>query len=97
MNLPLSLVNEYISIQESDFSVSLASLYNKAVGFVYVSLYEGFGIPPLEAMACGTPVIASNRGSIPEIVGDAALKVNPENVDEIAHAMKKLLTDFKSS
>ncbi|RJP60449.1 MAG: glycosyltransferase family 1 protein [Candidatus Auribacter fodinae] len=91
--LAAELGNTYITVQPSDFSVSLASLYNRAVGFVYVSLYEGFGIPPLEAMACGTPVIASNRGSVPEIVGDAALKVNPESVDEIAQAMQKLLTD----
>jgi len=61
--------------------------------FVFPSLYEGFGLPPLEAMACGTPVITSNRTSLPEVVGDAALLVNPESEQEIASAMQRLLTD----
>lgn len=82
-----------IVLRASDFTRSIADMYRTAIGFVYVSLYEGFGLPALEAMACGTPVIASNCGSIPEITGDAALKVDPENVDSIADTMKLLLTD----
>lgn len=69
----------------------LARLYHHSVALVYPSLYEGFGIPPLEAMACDTPVIASNRSSIPEVVGDAGLLVNPESDEEIAAAMISLL------
>jgi glycosyltransferase involved in cell wall biosynthesis len=72
----------------------LLLLMNAAEIFVYPSLYEGFGLPPLEAMACGTPVVASNRASIPEVVGDAAILVNPENDQEIASAMLRLLTDY---
>ncbi len=71
----------------------LPILYNAADLFVYVSLYEGFGIPPLEAMSCGTPVVSSNTSSLPEVVGDAALMVNPFDVEDIANAMYKLLTD----
>jgi len=71
----------------------LPCLYNKAICFVYPSLYEGFGLPPLEAMACGCPVITSNISSLPEVVGDAAILVNPYKVDEIAVALKKILTN----
>jgi glycosyltransferase involved in cell wall biosynthesis len=58
----------------------LPGLYRGAIALVFPSLYEGFGLPPLEAMACGTPVIASNTTSLPEVVGDAALLVNPLDV-----------------
>jgi alpha-1,3-rhamnosyl/mannosyltransferase len=61
--------------------------------FVYPSLYEGFGLPPLEAMACGTPVIASNVSSLPEVVGDAALLVDPLDVDDLAAGIRKLWDD----
>jgi glycosyltransferase involved in cell wall biosynthesis len=71
----------------------LPALYSGATAFCYVSLYEGFGLPPLEAMACGTPVITSNVASLPEVVGDAAIQVNPTSVEEIAAAMRSLLTD----
>jgi glycosyltransferase involved in cell wall biosynthesis len=71
----------------------LPALYSGATVFCYVSLYEGFGLPPLEAMACGTPVITSNVASLPEVVGDAAIQVNPTSVEEIAAAMRSLLTD----
>lgn len=67
--------------------------YNAADLFVYPSLYEGFGLPPLEAMACGTPVVASATSSMPEVVGDAGLLVEPTNADEIALAMQRVLTD----
>ncbi len=73
--------------------LTLVALYRAADVFVFPSLYEGFGLPPLEAMANGTPVITSKISSLPEVVGDAALTVDPYNVDEIAEAMKKVLTD----
>lgn len=72
---------------------SLAALYRLARAFVFPSLYEGFGLPPLEAMASGTPVITSNISSLPEVVGDAALLIDPLNADEIADAMVRVLTD----
>jgi glycosyltransferase involved in cell wall biosynthesis len=71
----------------------LAALYSAALGFVFPSLHEGFGIPPLEAMQCGTPVIASNRSSIPEVVGDAALVVDPQDADALSHAMYRLYNE----
>lgn len=71
----------------------LLHLYNAARCLVHVAFYEGFGLPPLEAMACGTPVIASNVSSLPEVVGDAALLVNPEHDEEITVALWRLLTD----
>ena len=72
---------------------TLRCFYQSAAAFVFVSRYEGFGLPPLEAMACGTPVVASNVSSIPEVVGDAAVQVNPENVFEIARGIKEVLLD----
>ena len=69
------------------------ALYSGARALVFPSLYEGFGLPPLEALACGTPVIASNRGSLPEIVGDGGLLLEPDDVEELAGAMEKLLND----
>jgi glycosyltransferase involved in cell wall biosynthesis len=70
-----------------------AALYSAAAVFVYPSLYEGFGLPPLEAMACGTPVIASNASSLPEVVGDAGLLVDPRDTDALGDAMIRLLGD----
>lgn len=70
----------------------LPFFYNNADAFVYPSLFEGFGLPPLEAMACGTPVIVSNMTSIPEVVGDAALFVDPYDISSIAEGMEKLLS-----
>lgn len=64
-----------------------------AKAFVFPSLYEGFGMPPLEAMACGTPVIVSNTTSLPEVVKDAGIAVNPESEAEICEAMHRILTD----
>jgi glycosyltransferase involved in cell wall biosynthesis len=71
----------------------LATLYRQAEMLIYPSLYEGFGLPPLEAMACGTPVITSNTTSLPEVVGEAALVVDPTQVEEIAAAIARLLDD----
>jgi len=71
----------------------LVGLYNGAVALVFVSLYEGFGLPALEAMACGTPVIAANVSSLPEVVGDAALLVSPHEIEDIAAAMGHLICD----
>lgn len=67
--------------------------YNAAKVFVYPSFYEGFGLPPIEAMACGTPVISSTETSIPEIVGDASLLVNPANVDDLCKNILSILED----
>jgi glycosyltransferase involved in cell wall biosynthesis len=64
-----------------------------ARAFVYPSLYEGFGLPPLEAMASGTPVLTSNVASLPEVVGDAALVVNPEEVPAMAAALARIWND----
>jgi len=72
---------------------TLRVFYASAAAFVFPSLYEGFGLPPLEAMASGTPVVTSNLSSLPEVVGDAALLVNPENVFEIARGIREVLTN----
>lgn len=68
----------------------LPTLINSAIALVFPSLWEGFGFPVLEAMACGTPVITSNLASLPEVAGEAALLVNPYNVGEIAEAMQTI-------
>jgi glycosyltransferase involved in cell wall biosynthesis len=70
---------------------TLRAFYQLAAAFVFPSLYEGFGLPPLEAMACGTPVVCSNVSSLPEVVGDAAVTVNPENVFDIARGLREVL------
>jgi glycosyltransferase involved in cell wall biosynthesis len=69
----------------------LPALYSGAIATVYLSLYEGFGLPPLEAMACGTPVLTSNISSLPEVVGDAALMVNPFDIEDISEGMKLII------
>lgn len=69
------------------------ALYNSADLFVFPSLHEGFGLPPLEAMACGVPVIASKRASMPEVVGNAGILINPLDVNGLSDAMKKVLSD----
>ena len=74
----------------------LAVLYSGAQLFCYPSLYEGFGLPVLEAMACGCPVVTSNTSSLPEVAGDAALQVNPASIEEIAGAMEKVLNFSES-
>jgi len=76
-------------IPESD----LPFVYNLAQVFVYPSIYEGFGLPVLEAMACGCPVITSNTASLPEVVGDAAILVDPEDNHELEQSLLRLVTD----
>ena len=71
----------------------LASLYSDAMMFVYPSIYEGFGLPPLEAMQCGVPVITSNTSSLPEVVGDAGIMVAPDDGDALCQAFWKLYRD----
>lgn len=71
----------------------LAALYSGALAFVYPSLYEGFGLPPLEAMQCGTPVVCSDRSSLPEVVGDAGLLVDPDDIPGMAAAICRLCQD----
>lgn len=71
----------------------LVRLYNAADVFAFPSFYEGFGLPVLEAMACGTPVVASNRTSIPELVGDAGVLVDPEDVRGFSEAIKRVLSE----
>ncbi len=72
-------------------AADLPALYNAAAVFAFPSLYEGFGLPPLEAMACGTPVVTSNVTSLPEVVGDAALKVDPYSTAAIAQGLLDLI------
>ena len=69
------------------------ALYSAAIAFLFPSYYEGFGLPPLEAMACGTPVIVSDRGSLPEVVGAAGLCIDPDDVSALAWAMHLVVSD----
>lgn len=71
----------------------LPKLYRAATAFVYPSLFEGFGLPPLEAMACGTPVVTSNVSSLPEVTGKAALLIDPKNESELASALLRITGD----
>lgn len=71
----------------------LPTLYSDAVCLAYPSLYEGFGFPVLEAMACGTPVVTSNVSSMPEVAGDAALLIDPYDIDALVESLRRLLTD----
>jgi len=70
-----------------------ALFYSAASVFVYPSFFEGFGLPPLEAMVCGTPVVVSRNSSLPEVVGDAGILIDPYNPSDIANAIKEILTD----
>ena len=76
-------------VEEDD----LPALYTMSDLFAWVSFYEGFGLPVLEAMACGTPVVGSNRASLPEVIGDAGLLVAPDEIDAIADAFRSVLGD----
>jgi glycosyltransferase involved in cell wall biosynthesis len=79
----------YSYIEEED----KPTLYSATSLFVFPSLYEGFGLDPLEAMGCGAPVVCSNRTSLPEVVGDAALSVDPDNLEALVEAMYRVLTN----
>lgn len=68
-------------------------LYNTAVCFIYPSLYEGFGLPVLEAMTCGCPVITSNNSSLPEVAGEAGILINEQSAEDMSEALKKVLSD----
>ncbi len=74
-------------------NVDLPALYTACEAFIFPSLYEGFGLPPLEAMACGAPVICSNTSSLPEVVGNAAIKVDPLDVNALARALLGVLVN----
>jgi glycosyltransferase involved in cell wall biosynthesis len=71
----------------------LPAIYRRAEALAYPSLYEGFGLPPLEAMACGTPVLVANTSALPEAVGDAAVAVDPSDVRALADGLARLLFD----
>lgn len=86
-NYGLVLATKFVSEQELD------DLYKNASLFVFPSLYEGFGLPPLEAMKRGVPVVSSNATCLPEILGNAVLYFNPLDVNDIADKIKKVLTD----
>lgn len=84
---------DYVKFLNFVPTADLPYFYNGAEVFVYPSLYEGFGLPPLEAMQCGTPVVTSNVSSIPEIVGNACLLTNPYSIDNISDSILTLLTN----
>jgi glycosyltransferase involved in cell wall biosynthesis len=86
-------IGERLRFLEHVSNEDLATLYIAAAAFVFPSLYEGFGLPVLEAMSCGTPIVAANNSSIPEICGDAAMLVAAEDRDAIAAALTQLLTN----
>lgn len=88
----LGLQDEVIFTGRVD-DIDLPLLYNGASLFVYPSIAEGFGIPPLEAMSCGVPVISSDASSLPEVIGDAGILINPYNISDISEAMYQVLTD----
>lgn len=92
-SIPVKIKNSIFQLNGSDDL--LASLYKHAFCFVYPSFYEGFGIPPLEAMSMGCPVIASNASSIPEVVGDAAILFDPHSKDELVDAIGSLYNESK--
>jgi glycosyltransferase involved in cell wall biosynthesis len=86
-------MGDYVHLIGFADETDLPALYSGAVCVPFPSLYEGFGFPVLESMACGTPVVTSNVSSLPEVAGDAALLVNPLDVEEIAHAIQRILDD----
>jgi len=86
-------VTPYVHFLNVVPEAQLPSLYRSAEALIFTSLYEGFGLPLLEAMACGTPVVTSNVTAMPEVAGDAALLVNPTSAEQICEAMKQVVRD----
>jgi glycosyltransferase involved in cell wall biosynthesis len=80
-----------VMLIDAPSDIDLLNFYNAAEVFIYPSLYEGFGLPPLEAMACGLPVVSSNSASLPEVLGDAAILINPLDIDRIAKSLEDIL------
>ena len=88
----LGLPSAQIMYYEGSDSL-LSTFYTKAAAFIYPSLYEGFGLPLLEAMASGVPALSSNCSSLPEVAGDAALLTDPEDIDALSAGLERLLDD----
>src|SRR5258706_15836085 len=86
-------LSERIRWLEDPSDTDLPALYNGAAMLVLPSFYEGFGLPALEAMACGIPTVVSNKGSLPEVVGEAGLLVDPDSRDSLVDALCRILTD----
>jgi Glycosyltransferase len=86
----LNLADKVVFV-EALKNAELACLYRGALGLVFPSLYEGFGLPPLEAMACGVPVITSNVCSLPEVVGEAGILVNPLDEEALSDAIRRVV------
>jgi glycosyltransferase involved in cell wall biosynthesis len=86
-------IGPYVHFLNAVPEAQLPALYRSAEALIFPSLYEGFGLPLLEAMACGTPVVTSNVTAMPEVAGDAALLVDPTSVPQIAEAMKRIVSD----
>jgi glycosyltransferase involved in cell wall biosynthesis len=86
-------LQDYVLFTDYVHSADAPALFNAAEVFVFPSLYEGFGLPPLEAMACGTPLVCSNASSLPEVVGDGGILFAPRDVGGLAGAMERVLCD----
>lgn len=86
-------LNNDVAFADLSSDLALSAAYRGAVALLFPSLYEGFGLPPLEAMGCGIPVLTSNVCALPEVVGDAALLVNPLEVEDIAEGIRRILRD----
>jgi alpha-1,3-rhamnosyl/mannosyltransferase len=97
LNLEIERLNLQKTVIKTGYlpKEDLPALYSGATVFVYPSLYEGFGLPPLEAMACGAPVITSSVSSLPEVVGEAGVQVHPEETEKMAKEMQDLLTNSR--
>ncbi|MFN8529388.1 MAG: glycosyltransferase family 1 protein [Anaerolineae bacterium] len=86
-------MSDYVHLIGYADDADLPTLYSEAICVATPSLYEGFGFPVLEAFKCGTPVVTANVSSLPEVAGDAALMVDPLDVEGLAHALKRLIED----
>jgi len=86
-------LHERVRLLDYVYDKDLPALYNLAAAFAYPSIYEGFGIPPLEALACGTPTVTADNSSLPEVVADAAVLVSAEDVGSIASGLAQVVSD----